>query len=272
MARKQLAWRVILAATAVYVVTSGFVAVRYSPPSGFGDALALFGVRLGLFVLYYWFFVVLVLLKYNDEQRHNWHVWTAWLCTTGLFVWILVLGGELEFILSLAILWWPPLAALVGLIIGEIGFRLKSGQRFMMVAAAVVAIAVVYKTFNTKEPTPVAIEKRTNATIRTGSMKAAFEIKSVAGCHDPADTFLWIEIATIGKRHEHPANMADFTAQYFHECGFYIVATREFVEEIPAVTFGGVDMVCIKDFFNQHKCHWIPAFAIELDTPGSDQR
>jgi len=75
---------------------------------------------------------------------------------------------------------------------------------------------------------------------------------------------LWIDIAKGAARHEHPRTVEDFQAQYSDECGFYVVDKRDTVEG-PAVTFGGVDLVCIKDFRNSNICNWIPKWAIELD-------
>ena len=67
--------------------------------------------------------------------------------------------------------------------------------------------------------------------------------------------------------------VADFEVQYFHQCGFFIVDTRESLEEARE-NFGGVDMLCIKDkdLFNANACNWIPASVIERDAPASEQR
>jgi hypothetical protein len=184
-------------------------------------------------------------------------------------------------LLSGDFLWVTLLAAFVGVVVAETGFCLKTDRRvgrLAVLGSSIFSMAVItgfigYKIFYPPELTPFVYVKRTNATVRTGNMKSAFELKYkyIAGCKDPSDTLLWIEIATGGTRREHPSTLADFQAQYFHDCGFYAIDTREFVEG-SAATFGGVDMLCIKDFFNTNICHWIPASAIELDPPELEQR
>ena len=168
-------------------------------------------------------------------------------------------------------------AAFIGGIIGETVFCLKTDRRYGRVAAlgsAICSMLVVagffaYKVFHPPQPAPVLVEDRTKATVRARNEFSG--MKRIAGCRDPSDTLFWIEVAIRGPRQEHPRTVADFEAQYFHECGFFIVDTRESVEGARK-NFGGVDMLCIKDLFNANACNWIPVSAIELDAPVSEQR
>lgn len=276
---RKLAWRVFLASAALYVAIVG----PWANPAldwsswvdlsiGLGVAAALLVI---LFVANYWCLAVLLAWRYKNENRHSWHVWAAWLSTTGWTLWLLlILRKQLPFITGGHFLWIPPVAAFVGVILGEAGFSLKADRRPVRIALlgcalfsmSVVAGIVTYKIFHPSEPAPYVYVDRTNATVRAGALKAPFELKYIAACRNPSDTLLWIDIAKGGTRSEHPRTVDDFQAQYSGECGFYVVDRRDTVEG-PAVTFGGVDMLCIKDLFNTNVCHWIPAQAIELDPP-----
>jgi hypothetical protein len=277
---RKLAWRVLLASAAFYVVIFGPWSSGRLRSDSWTEFLFVFvlGVLLLLIFFFanYWCIPVLLAWPYKNERRHSWHVWGAWLCITVWTAWSLLNLGE-GYITGGHFLWIPVLAAFIGGFTGETVFCLKTDRRYGRVAALgsvlcsmlVVAGFLAYKVFHPPQPTPVIVEDRTNATVRARNEFSG--MKRIAGCKDPSDTLLWIEVAIRGPRQEHPRTVADFEAQYFHECGFFIVDTRESVEGARK-NFGGVDMLCIKDLFNANACNWIPASAIEPDAPVSEQR
>jgi hypothetical protein len=176
-------------------------------------------------------------------------------------------------------LWVTVLAAFVGIVVGELGFCLKTDRRPSRIALpgsilssmSVIAAFVTYKMFFAPEPEPYVPEQRTNATVRMLEGNRVPNLKHIAGCNNPSDTILWMYIAKGGTRTEHPVDIANFEAQYAHDCGFFIIDTREFVEG-PATAFSDVEMLCIKDLFNTNVCRWIPASTIELDPDELERR
>jgi hypothetical protein len=132
---RRLAWRVMWATAAVFGATLTYAA--------FGQGIALKsaadvlkiaqslvsvgGLTLFLWLLHYWCLPILLLWRYKDGQRHSWHVWAASSFIAAHFVWEeLVHGREYAFIILLGFAWFPPLAALLGVIAAELLFRLKN--------------------------------------------------------------------------------------------------------------------------------------------------
>ena len=301
MGRKTLAWRVTWATAAVYAVTLVWAALWLSRPSGIVDLLALFGVRLAVLALYYWCCAILIKWRYKNEHRQNWHVWTAWFCTTVLLVFFLANGGELEFIISADILWWAPLAALVGVVIGEISFRLfdrrlsaaleqvkpKLAARRWSIVLLIIFLAapltlILYRLSDNKQPAPGGggILQQTNAMMRTGKLPYVFSDEiTVQGCKDPADTLLWINIVT-GRLYERDGlkdgagsvkpemrqlvsdGISAFHRDKWEGCHSFQNNLPVLIEG-PVKTLGGLDLLCLINA-RDGLCYWVPAQEIEL--------
>ena len=76
------------------------------------------------FVLFYWCIPLLILLRYQNDWRHRWHVWGAWACTTVPILWELIIHkADGPLVLLGGHIFAPPIAALIGVILGEILFR-----------------------------------------------------------------------------------------------------------------------------------------------------
>lgn len=273
---RKLAWRIFLASAALY----GAVFVQWAYPLKKWDSWVDLSIGIGtlawvlvvVFVVNYWCLSILLTWRYRNENRHNWHVWTAWLCTTGWILWLIfIMRKQGPFVDGGHFLWIPPIAAFVGVILGESGFCLKTDRhprRIALLGSALLSMSVIagIETFYPPEPEPYVHQDRTNAIVRAGAMKSPFALKYIAACKNPSDTLLWIDIARGGARSEPPRTIDDFQAQYSGECEFYVVDQRDTVED-PVVTVGGVDMLCIRNIFATRFCYWIPALAIERDPP-----
>ena len=129
---RTLAWRVMWATAAVFGATLTYRTFELGIPHTDVTEIALFlvllvGLLLLLWVLHYWCLPILLLWRYKDGQRHSWHVWAASSFIAAHFVWEeLVHGREYAFIILLGFAWFPPLAALLGVIVAELLFRLKN--------------------------------------------------------------------------------------------------------------------------------------------------
>ena len=96
-------------------------------------------------------------------------------------------------------------------------------------------------------------------------------LKHIAGCNNPSDTILWMYIAKGGARSEHPMDIPNFEAQYAHDCAFFIIDTREFVEGPPQPTAMSkcyVSRISLIRMF----ADGFPASTIELDPEELERR
>jgi hypothetical protein len=130
---RKLGWRVIWATIAVTIIQYALLVWdgEKSPTNVLG-VLGIIGFLIVVSILHYWCVPLLIRWPYKNEYRHSWHVWAAWSAITVHLLWeSLVHKKEFAFLMFLGFVWFPPLAALVGVIIAEALLRLKKIRREM---------------------------------------------------------------------------------------------------------------------------------------------
>ncbi|HEY9460690.1 MAG TPA: hypothetical protein VIR04_07815 [Paralcaligenes sp.] len=90
---RKLAWRVFLASAGFCAAIFGLWFKPALTSYSWIDLLITSGFGVGLVLVVcianYWCVAILLVWRYNNEHRHSWHVWTAWLFTTGWISWSL---------------------------------------------------------------------------------------------------------------------------------------------------------------------------------------
>jgi hypothetical protein len=291
---RKLAWRILLASVASYLVAVILSVSRL--PLVLETFLIRYPLEVGIYlliwVLNYWCVPILLVWRYKDKERQHWHAWANWVCTTVWTLWSVLLHGMNTggFIQLGAFVWIPPVITLIAIIIVEIGLQLKlttTRGRILIAGALIILSAALLVSIVTYE-SPRARQRTPNAIVRAGKIPFAFPEsfgRKLRGCIDPSETLLWINIVTGrlyakegqdgARRTQIPATQSEVEegmSNFKGICSEYWDDQKIFVGS-EAKTWNGVDMRCIKSlFFIDKECVWLPAAVIDPIQPESRQR
>lgn len=128
---REISWATLASYTVVSIGTA-FVSLRtYHQPSFWifvVDALPKSAPLVFLiFFLFYWPIPLFILFPYKNGLHRRWHVWGAWICTTGFLAWELLAHGKMFFlIMGYGFASAPMITAVSGWTIGEAIFRAQN--------------------------------------------------------------------------------------------------------------------------------------------------